>query len=267
MKNKILIGILLFLTLLSVNPTWAQQWSGSTNADHNISRTGNVGIGEPNPNLRLHVNGGDGLSLGMGGNGTGEGFGCKRTAGGNQYGLDFYTSSINRMAITRNGNVGIGTSAPSKKLQVVGGLRVENEVSVGGAYVFEVDAPNILGGRFKIAANGNVGIGTSNPTFKLAVNGTIRAMEIRVETGWADHVFGENFRLRPLSEVEQFVRENKHLPDVTPAAEIQADGLQVGKVMTEMMQKIEELTLYVIELKKDNDAMRVYLNTLEKSKK
>lgn len=104
--------------------------------------------------------------------------------------------------------------------------------------------------RLFVNSAGNVGIGTTNPTYKLSVNGTIRAKEVRVETGWADYVFDNAFALRPLAEVEQFVKENKHLPDVTPAADIQAEGLQVAKVMTEMMRKIEELTLYAIEQNK-----------------
>lgn len=110
--------------------------------------------------------------------------------------------------------------------------------------------------RMSITNAGNVGIGTANPTYKLSVNGTIQAKEIRVETGWADFVFDENYQLRPLAEVEKYIRRHKHLPDVTPAADIQKDGLQVGKQMTEMMQKIEELTLYVIDLQKENTRSR-----------
>jgi hypothetical protein len=121
---------------------------------------------------------------------------------------------------------------------------------------------------------GNVGIGTTNPTYKLSVNGTIQAKEIRVETGWADYVFAPGFTLRPLSEVETYINQNQHLPDVTSAAEIQKDGLQVGKQMTEMMQKIEELTLYVIDLKKENtniqkenEALKMRIGKLELSRK
>lgn len=104
------------------------------------------------------------------------------------------------------------------------------------------------GTLLSITPDGNVSIGTSNTTYRLNVNGTIRATEIRVETGWADYVFEPGYRLRPLTELEQYIREHRRLPGVTPAAEIQENGLQVAKQMTEMMEKVEELTLYILEL-------------------
>ncbi len=76
---------------------------------------------------------------------------------------------------------------------------------------------------------GNVGIGTANTAgYKLAVNGKIRAKEIRVETGWADYVFAPEYKLRPLEEVESFIKTNRHLPEIQPASEIQANGLDVA---------------------------------------
>lgn len=111
---------------------------------------------------------------------------------------------------------------------------------------------------------GNVGIGTANTFgYKLAVNGKIRAKEIRVETGWADYVFAPEYKLRPLEEVESFIKANQHLPEIQPASEIQANGLDVAAVATKMMAKIEELTLYLIEMKKENDALKQRVNTLE----
>ena len=112
---------------------------------------------------------------------------------------------------------------------------------------------------------GGVGIGTANVAgFKLAVNGIIRAKEIRVQTGWADYVFADDYTLRPLDEVETFIKANKHLPDIQPAAEIQENGLDVAATTTKMMVKIEELTLYLIDLKKENDALKARVNALEK---
>lgn len=99
-------------------------------------------------------------------------------------------------------------------------------------------------------ATGNVGIGTDNPTYKLSVVGNIRCTEVVVETGWADYVFNKGYRLRPLNEVERFVKQNNHLPNIPSAKEIEQNGLSVGGVQKKMMEKIEELTLYMIEADK-----------------
>jgi hypothetical protein len=106
----------------------------------------------------------------------------------------------------------------------------------------------------------NVGVGTPNPAYKLDVCGTMRAKEVRVATGWCDYVFADDYILKPLSEVETFIKENKHLPDVTKGSIIESEGLEVGKTSAQMIKKIEELTLYVIDLQKQ-------VNELKKNQK
>ena len=103
---------------------------------------------------------------------------------------------------------------------------------------------------FVAAATGNVGIGTDNPTYKLSVNGNIRSKEVVVETGWADYVFHKNYKLPSLKDVEKYIELNKHLPNIPSAAEIEANGLHLGDTQKKMMEKIEELTLYLIEANK-----------------
>ena len=92
-----------------------------------------------------------------------------------------------------------------------------------------------------------VGIGTQNPQYKLDVKGGIRAQEVVVETTGADFVFADDYQLRSLSEVEAFITENKHLPEIQSAKEMQENGVSVSELQTKLLQKIEELTLYIIQ--------------------
>ena len=92
-----------------------------------------------------------------------------------------------------------------------------------------------------------VGIGTQNPQYKLDVKGGIRAQEVVVETTGADFVFADDYQLRPLSEVEAFITENKHLPEIQSAQEMQENGVSVSELQTKLLQKIEELTLYILQ--------------------
>ena len=102
-----------------------------------------------------------------------------------------------------------------------------------------------------IEPNGTVGIGTTNPAgYRLAVNGNIRAKEIVVETGWADYVFDQHYRLTPLNELESYIKTHHRLPNIPSAEDISDNGLHVGEVQQKMMEKIEELTLHIIELNK-----------------
>ncbi len=95
--------------------------------------------------------------------------------------------------------------------------------------------------------NGYVGIGTTNPTYHLDVNGTIRANEIIVNSASADFVFAEDYNLRSLSEVQQFIQEHKHLPEIQSAEQMEKNGVSVNELQIQLLQKIEELTLYLIQ--------------------
>ncbi len=101
--------------------------------------------------------------------------------------------------------------------------------------------------------SGNMAFGTNtiDPNFKLSVNGSIRAKEIKVETGWADYVFDKDYVLKPLKEVEDYINQNKHLPDVPSTAEVEKNGIKVGETEALLMKKVEELTLYLIEKDKE----------------
>ena len=97
-------------------------------------------------------------------------------------------------------------------------------------------------------SNGNVGIGTKNAgSWKLAVNGNIRAKEIKVETGWADYVFKDNYDLPTLEEVERYIQEKGHLINMPSAEEVAANGIELGRMNKLLLEKIEELTLYTLK--------------------
>jgi hypothetical protein len=194
----------------------------------------------------------------------------------------------------QGGNVGIGIDSPTAKLTVVGS--VKNQLS-GGNYSGitinpVVDAPNILfhgsddivrfrinstlsthpvedllrfqtfssGDILTLTGGGNIGIGTISPAHKLDVNGTARAEEIIVETSGADFVFEEDYDLRSLEEVEQFISEYGHLPEIPSAEKMQSEGMQVGDMQTRLLQKIEELTLYIIAQQKEIDTLKTQVS-------
>jgi hypothetical protein len=180
------------------------------------------------------------------------------------------TNYQRRLLITENGNVGIGVgTTPAAKLTIQGASSnsMSNTVDISNLTIGPNSSHVHWGtkgdwyirsaaddGKVVIQdlANGYVGIGTSNPdpTYKLSVNGIVRAKEVIVETNWADFVFDKNYRLRPLASVEQFIKTHKHLPDLPSAAEIQQGGAKMAELTTKMMQKIEELTLYSIAQEK-----------------
>lgn len=115
-------------------------------------------------------------------------------------------------------------------------------------------------------SEGGLGIGTTTlGTHKLAVEGSIGSREVIVEvTGWSDFVFKNNYQLRTLEEVEQHISEKGHLPEIPSEAEVTENGINLGDMDAKLLQKIEELTLYLIEQNKQNQAQQAKIEQLEK---
>jgi hypothetical protein len=99
-------------------------------------------------------------------------------------------------------------------------------------------------------------VGNSESPINLRVNGKIDANEVEVSLNhWNDYVFHDDYKLMPLSELESFVNANKHLPEIPSEKEVIENGINIGEMNALLLKKIEELTLYVIELKKQLDQL------------
>jgi hypothetical protein len=123
--------------------------------------------------------------------------------------------------------------------------------------------------RMIIDSNGKVGIGTSNipSDYKLAVEGKIIAEEVMIKhrSGWPDFVFHNDYDLMPIAEVESFVLKNSHLPGIPDAATVRDEGLSIGEMQKLLLQKIEELTLYIIKQDKDIKQLKTELSVLKQT--
>ncbi|WP_439488522.1 hypothetical protein [Algoriphagus sp.] len=116
-----------------------------------------------------------------------------------------------------------------------------------------------------LAVNGKVGIGVSSPTEMLEVKGKIKTQEVIVTaTGWADYVFKPEYKLMPLSELDAYIQRNGHLPDVPTEAEVMENGVNLAEMNVKLLEKVEELTLYMIEQNTEIQALKAELQSIKK---
>jgi len=117
---------------------------------------------------------------------------------------------------------------------------------------------------FTVQLDGKVGIKTDHPQNELDVNGTIRAKEVKVESEWADFVFKKDYNLPTLEEVEQHIEENGTLPGVPSEKEVKANGVNLAETNVLLLQKIEELILYIIQQEKRMEVMEAKIDSMMK---
>jgi hypothetical protein len=321
----------------------------------------NVGIGISNPADKLHVYNGkirlEDISypwIAFVNNGIQQGFigaeGANLRVGtwpGNINGdIFFRTNGVDRATITQSGNMGIGTTTPVAKLDVLGDARIENSASASISLVsgdqntasirvykqssgtsvgllhfshsLEHSLWSAYGGTVYLTGAGNLGIGNSTPDARLHIpsgqdvelgntnngfimlgnytgpnlvidnneigyrnngawaelaiqndGGSVRIggvalpagyrfgvdgkaiceeLKVQLSGDWPDYVFSNNYSLKSFDELRDYITVNRHLPNIPAAAELEKNGLELGDMQKRMMEKIEELTLYVLQL-------------------
>ncbi len=265
---------------------------------------GKIGVGTTNPSAKFELFGGGNLLIKGRDNDAGDLIFHSNTAKqlgriwSNSSGVSgLYLSSGDNtvdLAISDKGNIGIGTATPEHKLDVSGnaeGIKLgstQNNIlfrnNVGGSneirsygLPLEIETRNTQDIFFNsnngvsklmvIKGNGEgVGIGTTSPDAKLTVNGNIHAKEVKIDLSIPapDYVFKSDYNLRNIEEVERFIDENSHLPEIPSAKEFAENGVMVASMSMSLLKKVEELTLYTIQQQKQLKAQDAKIEALTK---
>lgn len=274
MKGRI---ALLFLTVLPI----------CLKAQNTFPLSGNVGIGTTNPLNKLDVignisNGGGDFYLGKN-DGRNQGLiPWNRALVHSDWGIgtdnlvvnfsgDFEGGvNIQGPQVILDGSVGVGTSAIAAKFNVAlqnpagwsGNLNAVRLSSPDNAYYLDIKSYIVQSGNvgydfspngnsaLVITTPGNVGIGTTTPDSKLTVKGNIHTQEVKVDLLGSvapDYVFEKDYPLTSLEELKSYIDQNKHLPEIPSAKEMEEEGINLKEMNLLLLKKVEELTLYVIE--------------------
>lgn len=199
-----------------------------------------------------------------------------QTGSGDNFSISTNASNTSSLLINISGSVGIGTNVRQRRFHVAGNGNIF--VLEGSTYSYISWYPdsftsgrkactgfgNASDDNFTIAnevSGANVVISTNRGA--LIVPGKVKATEVKVISNvWADYVFDSTYNLRSLTEVKNYINENKHLPGIANAKEIKENGLSLGEMQQKQMEKIEELTLYLIKQDEQIKELKSEINNL-----
>jgi hypothetical protein len=193
------------------------------------------------------------------------------------------TDGQRKMTFTTSGRIGIATENPNEYLEIGDSGRMfigdGGGVNRKGLLIDAVEPGNYVRLHAYNYSTGldmpmffpgsvNIGINTGATGYKLSVDGKIIAEEVRIQLSgeWPDYVFDEKYRLADLGELEQSILIHKHLPGIPSADEIRKNGLLVGDMQARLLEKIEELTLYLIRQDKEITSLKLEINSLKNNK-
>lgn len=192
----------------------------------------------------------------------------------------FYAHSQNvgsDLILKGDGKVGIGTPDPKRRLHIKGNGGLVNIEGSDHAYIqwypdgysagrkAWLGYANAVDNWITLSSEGAGGIQLKPGSHYVAVDGTLKAKQIQVKSNiWADYVFDDNYELMTLDDVEEFISKNRHLPNIPSAKEIENGELDLGEMQRLQMEKIEELTLYLIEKDKQIEVLHNKLIELER---
>ncbi|HZV69015.1 MAG TPA: hypothetical protein VFG10_05700 [Saprospiraceae bacterium] len=268
---------------IATGPAQNNYWSAFGSHIFN-NNAGNIGIGTVSPAHKLSLNGDMYITSGtptlhLGGDGDADVARILWQLPSND--TDFaITQSLNKLFISRNsgalgfvsdlvvsdnGYIGVGVVEPLTKLHVEGGSDVGN-ASGGFLQLGSSTSTNVGFDNNEIQARSNgavsrltlnyggggvqIGNATTPAAYQLSVNGKVICEELKIQdsNNWPDYVFGENYSLKNFDELRNFIDVNHHLPNIPDAATIEKNGIEIGDMQKRMMEKIEELTLYILQL-------------------
>lgn len=194
-------------------------------------------------------------------------------------------AAVPKLSLTPNGNIGIGTTSPVSRLSVIQTGTSSPTAEMSNS----TKGPNISYAHFgtsgdwyiRSAANagkvilqdqsasGTVAIGTTYvPSgYKLSVSGKVICSELKVQlpASWPDYVFSDDYSLKDLASLGEFIRINKHLPGIPSAADVENNGgFEIGKMQQVLLEKVEEMTLYILEQQKKIEQLEKLVNSLNK---